>query len=55
MVDMEVNTLTKAIFAKVQRTLLQEATAERQAEAVTGGPTMNLIVLPNIKTWTFFV
>ena len=36
MVDMEVNTFTKSIFANVQRTVLQEETA-KQAEAVTGG------------------
>ena len=37
MVDMEVHTLTKAIFAKVERSLLQEETAKHQAEAATGG------------------
>ena len=37
MVDMEVETLTKAIFAKVQRTLLQQETAKQQAEAASGG------------------
>ena len=37
MVDMEVNTFTKSIFANVQRTVLQEETAKKQAEAVTGG------------------
>ena len=35
--EREVNTLTKSIFAKVTCGVLKEETAKKQAEAVTGG------------------
>ena len=37
MVDLEVNTLNKGIFAKVTRGVMQEETAKKHAAAVTGG------------------
>ena len=37
MVDLEVNTLTKAIFANIACSLLQKETVKQQAEIVTGG------------------
>ena len=37
MLDMEVSTLTKSVFAKVTWDVMQEGTAKKQAAAVTGG------------------